>query len=470
MTDIKNEINKQNPLGYEKIGKLILKFSVPSITSFLVNAVYNIVDQIYIGHALQSTGIAATNIVFPLMTICTALALLLGVGSASNFNLRLGSGQPEKAANTAGNGIVLMAGCGAFLGIAAFFLTDFLLVLFGVTDEILVYAEPYMRIICIGIPFQVITTGACQLIRSDGKPAYAMMCLISGAVLNIILDPIFIFTLDMGIAGAALATVLSQILTAIVSVFYIIKKFRSVKLKKSNYIIKPDIAKQIFSLGMASCFNQLAMTVVQIVMNNTLKYYGGLSVYGSEIPLACVGAVSKINVVFLAFVIGIAQGCQPINGYNYGAKNYARVKKTYLTALIAATVFSTLIFLVFQIFPRQVLGIFGETGEEFFIFGERYLRIFMMFTFINGIQPITANYFTSIGKARVGIFISLTRQIIFLLPLVIILPIFFGIDGVVYTGPIADFAAFLLAVIFIIKEMKELNRLQALKNKNEINC
>lgn len=467
MTDVKNT---GNPLGYEKISKLILKFSVPCIASFLVNAVYNIVDQIYIGHIgkdVGSLGIAATNIAFPLMTICTALALLLGVGSSSNFNLRLGAKKPEEAAHIAQNGFVLMGLLGTLLGAFALIFNNQLLQLFGVTDAILPYAEPYLRIICIGIPFQVFTTGACQLIRSDGKPTFSMICLMSGAILNSVLDPILIFTLDMGIAGAAVATVLSQMLTSFIALFYIVKKFGSVKFIKSNLKLKPKIVISIFSLGAASCFNQLAMTVVQVVMNNTLRHYGAASVYGSEIPLACVGAISKLNVVFLAFVIGIAQGCQPINGYNYGARNYKRVKQTYITALVAATVFSTMIFLVFQIFPRQVMSIFGEASEEYFVFATKYLRIFMMMTLVNGIQPVTANFFTSIGKASVGIFISLTRQIIFLLPLLLILPLFLGIDGVVYTGPISDFAAFILAGIFIVREMRELNRLEAYKENEK---
>ena len=457
-----------NPLGFEKIGKLILKFSVPSIASFLVNAVYNIVDQVYIGRGVDflgikgigDVGIAATNIAFPLVTITTALALLLGVGTASNFNLRLGAGKRDEAAKVAGNGLFMMAVFSfALCGLALLFNRQLLWV-FGVTDDIYPYASPYMSIICYGIPFQVFTTGACQLIRSDGSPTYSMACLISGAVLNIILDPILIYGMNMGIAGAAFATSLSQFLSSLIALFYIIKKFKSVRIDKGSFKPSPSFMGKICALGTAACFNQLAMTAVQIVMNNTLKHYGERSVYGSTVPLACVGAVSKINVVFLAFVIGIAQGCQPIIGFNYGAKKYDRVKRTYITGLIAATIFSTLIFFVFQLFPREVMGIFGEGSEEYFMFSGRYMRIFMMLICLNGIQPVTANFFTSIGKARVGIVISMTRQIIFLLPLLLILPLYFGIDGVVYTGPVSDGAAFLLAGVFIIREIKTLDRLQ----------
>ncbi|MCL1823712.1 MAG: MATE family efflux transporter [Oscillospiraceae bacterium] len=463
---IKMQDVQQNPLGYEKIGKLILKFSIPAILSFLVHAVYNIVDQIYIGRGflnfegIGELGMAATNIAFPLVTIATALALLLAVGTASNFNLRLGAGKNKEAAEVAGNGLLMMLISGVFLCLLAFGFNHQLLSVFGVTEKIEPYASSYMSIICFGIPFQILTTGACQLIRSDGSPAYSMICLMSGAVLNIILDPILIYYLDMGIAGAAAATVLSQFLCTVIALFYILKKFKHVKLHKNCF--KPDVSLmgKICALGTAACFNQLAMTVVQIVMNNTLKIYGADSIYGSEIPLACVGAISKINVVFLAFVIGTAQGCQPINGFNYGAKKYDRVKQTYITALTAATAFSTLIFLVFQLFPREVMGIFGEGSDAYFLFAERYLKIFMMLIFLNGIQPVTANFFTSIGKARVGIIISLTRQIVFLVPLLLTLPLLFGIDGVVYAGPVSDGAAFLLAGVFIIREIKKLNQLQ----------
>ena len=458
---------KQNPLGTEKIGKLILKYSIPTILSFLVGAIYVITDQIYIGRGLPFLGIegigvlgmAATGVTFPLTTITTALALLIAVGTAANFNLRLGAGNKKAAAKVAGNGLLMMAVFGILLGAGAFIFRRQLLYLFGVTAEILPYAESYVSVLCFALPLQVFA-GSCHLIRSDGSPAYSMLCIMSGAVMNIILDPILIYGLGMGMAGAALATVLSQSLSVSLALFYLFKKFKSVKFTADCF--KPELpeAVKICSLGAAACINQVAMAVLQIVMNNTLRHYGAESVYGSEIPIACVGAISKINVVFLAFVIGIAQGCQPINGFNYGAGNYDRVKRTYLTALTAATVFSTLIFLVFQLFPRQVMGVFGQGSEEYFLFSERYLRIFMMFIFINGIQPITSNFFTSIGKARVGIMLSATRQIVFLLPLLLLFPLRFGIDGVVYAGPVSDGAAFLLAGGFIIREIKKLNKLQ----------
>lgn len=445
-----------NPLGTEKIGKLILKFSIPSVIGMLVNALYNIVDQIFIGQGIGILGNAATNVQFPLVTICTALALLIGVGSSARFNLALGAKDKTKASEMAGTGISLMVILGVSLAFLVLLFLNPLLHAFGATDTVFPYAIEYTRIVTLGMPFLIFSTASSNLIRADGSPTYSMLCILSGAVLNMILDPIFIFVFNMGMTGAALATVLGQFLSAFLAFRYF-KKFKTLKLKKENFSLKPHNVKAIVSLGAASCFNQLSMTIVQIVMNNTLSYYGALSVYGSDIPLACVGVISKINILFLGIVIGIAQGCQPIHSFNYGAKNFKRVKKVYFSTLIAVTIISFSSFFIFQFFPREVVSIFGQGTEDYYIFAEGYFRIFMFMTFINGVQPITANFFTSIGKAQKGILLSLTRQILFLLPLILIFPRIWGIDGVMYAGPIADAAAGILAFFLVFKEMKAIN-------------
>ena len=216
----------------------------------------------------------------------------------------------------------------------------------------------------------------------------------------------------------------------------------------------------MFSYGASACFNQIAMAVVQIVLNNTLAHYGALSIYGSDIPLACAGIISKVNMIFMSFVIGISQGVQPIIGFNYGAALYRRVKKSYLLALAVATGLSLAAFACFQLFPRQIISIFGTGSEMYYQFSERYFRIYMFLTLINGIQPVTSNFFNSIGKARLGVFMSLTRQILFLLPLIVIFPLFMGIDGVMYAGPIADGAAAIVCGLFTVRELRELTRLQ----------
>ena len=445
--------NLNNPLATDNVGKLIFKFATPSIISFLVSALYNIVDQIFIGQGVGMLGNAATNIAFPLNTICTALALLLGIGGASNFNLRMGQKKEEEAAYIVGNSVISMVISGVTLSLLVIIFLNPLLHLFGATKDIMPYALTYTRITSFGIPFLIFSIGCSNLIRSDGSPTYAMLSTLSGAILNTILDPIFIFVFDLGMAGAAYATVIGQILSSIIVARYLFK-FKSVKLSRNNFKLRKKLVLAISALGAAACFNQLAMMVVQITMNNILTYYGALSHYGSEIPLASVGVISKVNIVYLAFTLGISQGCQPIVGFNYGAENYDRVKKTYKTAAIAVTLISIVAFLCFQIFPRQIISIFGQGDENYFEFAQRYFRIFMFMTFVNGIQPLTSNFFTSIGKSQKGIILSLTRQIIFLLPLVIILPKFLGIDGVMYAGPIADSIAFITAGILIYKEMR----------------
>lgn len=450
-------IKQGNPLAEEKIGRLIARFAVPAIISMLVSSLYNIVDQIFIGQGVGMLGNAATNIAFPVSIICTATALLLGIGSASNYNLEAGAGRNDRAAEIAGNGLAMLVICGVVIGAVVLIFLNPLLHLFGVTKEILPYAQDYTGITAIGIPFLILTTGGNHLIRADRSPTYSMTCMLTGAILNTILDPLFIFACHWGIKGAATATVIGQVVSGLMVIYYFARK-RKMELKRSMFLPKAGYLKMIVSLGMASCINQIAMAIVQITMNNTLRYYGAQSMYGSEIPLACVGVISKVNMVFMAIAIGISQGCQPIWGFNYGARNYGRVREAYRKAFAICIVLGVVFFGCFQLFPRQIVSIFGSKSEAYFHFAERYFRIFMFVTFLNGIQPMSSGFFTSIGKSKLGIVVSLTRQIIFLLPLILIIPLFMGIDGVMYAGPIADGAAALVAIIFAEREMKALQQ------------
>lgn len=296
------------------------------------------------------------------------------------------------------------------------------------------------------------------MVRADGSPKFSMTCTLTGAIINTILDPTLIFGFHMGIAGAAWATVIGQVVSGIMVILYL-RKFKTVKLTKEKLRPHSHYIGRIVSLGMAPFFNQVSMMVVQIVMNNVLIRYGAKSSYGSDIPLACAGIITKINMIFFAINIGISQGLQPIISYNYGARKLDRVREAYLKAAISATIISTVSFICFQLFPRQIIGIFGSESEAYFRFAEKFFRIFLFCTFINGLQPITANFFTAIGKANRGIFLSLTRQVIFLLPLMIILPIFFGIEGVMFSAPIADGFAAVCAITFAVKELKSFQKL-----------
>ena len=447
-----NISQEQNPLGTAPVGGLIGKFAIPAIISMLVSALYNIVDQIFIGQGVGMLGNAATNVAFPVTTIATALALLLGIGGASNYNLEMGAGREKKASSIAGTALSTLVITGVILAVAVLLFLRPLLSLFGATTDVMPYAVDYLGITAVGLPFYALSIGGNHIVRADRSPTYSMTCVLTGAIINTILDPLFIFGFGWGIKGAAWATVIGQVVSGILVIIYF-GKFRKMYLEMSMLKPSSECLKAIISLGMASCINQIAMAVVQIVLNNILRYYGGLSVYGSDIPIACVGVISKVNQVFMAICIGISQGCQPIWGFNYGAKKYDRVRLAYRYSMIACTAIATVFFLCFQLFPHQIVSIFGTGSDLYFQFAERYLKIFMFMTFANGIQPMSSGFFTSIGKAKLGIVMSLTRQVLFLLPLIIIFSLIMGIDGVMYAGPIADAAAFVLAILFARREL-----------------
>ena len=447
-----NITQEQNPLGTAPVGGLIGKFAIPAIISMLVSALYNIVDQIFIGQGVGMLGNAATNVAFPVTTIATALALLLGIGGASNYNLEMGAGREKKASSIAGTALSTLVITGAILAVAVLLFLRPLLSLFGATTDVMPYAVDYLGITAVGLPFYALSIGGNHIVRADRSPTYSMTCVLTGAIINTILDPLFIFGFGWGIKGAAWATVIGQVVSGILVVIYF-GKFRKMYLELSMLKPSSECLKAIISLGMASCINQIAMAIVQIVLNNILRYYGGLSVYGSDIPIACVGVISKVNQVFMAICIGISQGCQPIWGFNYGAKKYDRVRLAYRYSMISCTAIATVFFLCFQLFPHQIVSIFGTGSDLYFQFAERYLKIFMFMTFANGIQPMSSGFFTSIGKAKLGIVMSLTRQVLFLLPLIVVFSLIMGIDGVMYAGPIADAAALSLAILFARREL-----------------
>ena len=447
-----NISQEQNPLGTAPVGGLIGKFAIPAIISMLVSALYNIVDQIFIGQGGGMLGNAATNVAFPVTTIATALALLLGIGGASNYNLEMGAGREKKASSIAGTALSTLVITGVILAVAVLLFLRPLLSLFGATTDVMPYAVDYLGITAVGLPFYALSIGGNHIVRADRSPTYSMTCVLTGAIINTILDPLFIFGFGWGIKGAAWATVIGQVISGILVVIYF-GKFRKMYLEMGMLKPSSECLKAIISLGMASCINQIAMAIVQIVLNNILRYYGGLSVYGSDIPIACVGVISKVNQVFMAICIGVSQGCQPIWGFNYGAKKYDRVRLAYRYSMISCTAIATVFFLCFQLFPHQIVSIFGTGSDLYFQFAERYLKIFMFMTFANGIQPMSSGFFTSIGKAKLGIVMSLTRQVLFLLPLIVVFSLIMGIDGVMYAGPIADAAALSLAILFARREL-----------------
>ena len=455
-----SETTKNNPLGTERVGSLMVKFAVPSIIAMLVGALYNIVDQLFIGQAVGTLGNAATNIAFPLSTSCIALALLFGIGGASNFNLAMGEGRKEEAASYAGNAAVLLIGSGLVLFLVTqLFLTP-LLAFFGAPADVMPYAKVYVRITSIGFPCLILTAGGCHLIRADGSPKMSMICNLIGAGINTVLDAIFVLGFRWGMAGAALATIIGQIVSAAVVIYYL-AHYKTVHLGKKQLSVESRCAVNIMALGTASFFNQVAMMIVQIVLNKSLTHYGELSEYGAAIPLACAGIVTKVGQLFFSVIIGISQGTQPIESFNYGAKQFGRVREAYNLAVRAGAIISVVSFLIFQVFPGEILALFGTGSDAYFKFGIKFLRVYLFFPFVNFLQPITSTFFTSIGKPQKGTFLSLTRQIVFLLPLTLILPLFVGIDGIMYAAPVADCLAAVIAITMAVKEFREMKKLEA---------
>lgn len=452
-------MNKEtnNPLGVQPVNRLLSQFAIPSIISMLVGSLYNIVDQFFIGQRVGELGNAATNIAFPLSTSCLALALLIGIGGSSAFNLAMGSGHEKRAVNIMGNAVVLLAGSGLVLSIITLLLLKPLLLFFGSPKSVLPYAMEYTKITAFGFPFLLLSTGGGHLIRADGRPRITMLCNLVGAVLNTILDALFVFGLNLGMSGAALATIIGQIVSGALAIGYLMHG-KTVTIRRENLRIKWENVTRIASLGMAPCSNQVAMMVVQIIMNQSLKHYGSHSIYGENIPIACAGIITKVNMIFMSFVIGLSQGLQPIASFNYGAGKKGRVKEAYIKAISIGAVLAVIAFLMFQFFPRQIISIFGDGSELYYQFAIRYFHVFLFFTFVNFMQPITSNFFTAIGKPKVGSFLALTRQILFLLPLILLFPLFLGIDGIMYAGPVADCLAAVVCFIMVYRELRNFNQ------------
>ena len=448
-------MEQKNPLGYSPILSLIKKYSVPSIISMLVMASYNIIDQIFIGNVVGMVGNAATNIAFPLVTLTTAFSQMVGIGTAANFNINMGAKKEEEAKNIIGTGLTLMSIFGIFIMCFILIFKDPILILCGATETIMPYAQTYLGITALGFPFLLFSNAASTLIRADGSPAYSMFCTIIGAILNVFLNGLFMFVFKWGLQGAALATVIGQIVSFILCICYL-PKFKTFPITIKMLGLKLEYVIRIIKLGTSNFINHIIMMLVNIILNNMLKKYGALSIYGSDIPLAVSGIAAKLNSLLSAFSIGLAQGCQPILGFNMGAKNYERVKETYKKALLLSMVIGIIAFATFQLFPTQITSIFGTGEDLYFQFAERYLRIYMMMVLIFSVQPITINYFTGTGNVKQGIVISLSRQGFFLIPLLLILPRFFGIDGVLYAGPIADFCACILALSMIAYNFKKM--------------
>lgn len=438
---------------------------MPSIISMLVIALYNLVDQFFIGQTVGKLGNAATNVAFPLSTLIIAITLAFGIGGASGFNLNMGAGHKEKAMDFVGNAITMLLSLGAFVAIFAEIFLKPLLVFFGAPGNVLPYAEEYVRIIMIGAPFVTMAGGGAHLIRADGSPKFSMYSNIAGALVNLVLDYLFVMVFKWGMSGAAFATIIGQFSSFCMVILYL-RKYKTAKIERHNLRPKKKIVFRTIHLGMAQCFNQLAMMIVQVILNKSLTYYGALSQYGADIALACSGIIMKVNMIYFSICIGVSQGMQPIASYNRGARAFDRVKKAFTTALKVNMVTSVIAFVLFQIFPTQIISVFGKENSMYMAYAEKFFRVFLFMTFIDGIQPLASTFCTAVGEPVKGTFLSLTRQIIFFIPLVLLLPLIVtkvggvGIDGIMYAAPISDFLSAAMSVLLIVMLFKKFDKLK----------
>jgi len=444
---------------------LVMKFAIPCVISLLINSLYNIVDQIFIGRGVGYLGNGATNVVFPITVIALAFALLIGDGGAAWLSLKMGEGSPKEAKKGIGNAVTLSVIAGVLILIISWVFFDPLLSLFGCTDAIYPYAVAYGRVILIGLPFTIVSTALNSIIRADGSPQYAMGSMIVGAVINVILDPVFIFVFHWGVFGAALATIIGQIASFVISIIYL-RKFKSFRLDKKVFVLSAKNSSSIASLGISSFITQISIVIVMAVTNNMLKHYGATSVYGAEIPITAMGITMKVNQIMISIAVGIAAGAQPIWGYNYGAKEFQRVRETMKITVICATAVTVLAFIMFQFFPMSIISLFGAEDVLYNEFAVKCFRIFLLACVLNGFQTIAGIFVQAIGKPIKSAVISLSRQIVFYVPATLILPGVLGIEGVLWSGPVADVLAFVLALGIILYEMKQIKKAESVDSKN----
>ena len=445
----------KNPLGTEPVGKLIVRYAVPSIISTVVNSLYNMVDQVFIGQGVGYLGNAATNVVFPLMTIVMALAQMLGDGAAAYMSLNLGKKKEEAAARGAANAMAASVFIGIILAILFEIFMEPLCKLFGATENSLPYAMEYGRIVSLGYIFSCIATSYGGMIRADGRPKTSMVGLLVGCITNIILDPIFIFVFGWGVKGAAFATVIGQFLNAVIYI-YAMTRCKTIVLKKEYLKPSGKVLPRVCALGVSSLLTQLAGVVVMLVMNNSLVKYGALSRYGADIPLAAFGIVTKVNQLATCVLLGLAVGSQPITGYNYGSGQFDRVKKVYRYTMTFGIVFMCVAWCVFQLFPSQIISIFGKESDLYMEFAVKCLRLNTIACPLIAVSAITGIFFQSIGKPVQSTILSLLRQILVFVPAVLIFSAIWGINGLLWAPATSDIISAVIAATVIAVYWKKI--------------
>lgn len=452
---------KKVDLGKENINKLLISFAIPCVISMLINSVYNIVDQIFIGKGVGTLGNAATNVIFPLVIIFNAVAGLIGNGAAANLSLKLGEGKKEEGGKIVGSAVTVSIIFSIILSVIAYFFLPKLVYMFGCTENVYQYAVDYGKIIILGAPFMIIYSALSQLIRADGSPKYSMVLLVVGAILNIILDPIFIFTFNMGVKGGAIATVIGQIVSFVMAILYL-KKVKSVKLEKESFKVDKSITRTL-GLGLSSFITQSTVLALFVFMNNMMTKYGALTKYGADIPLSVYGVISKINSLYISTILGISIGAQPIIGFNYGAGNYERVKETLRKVLTINLVVGLIFNIIFYLFPKEIVSIFITNSDPnyklFLEFAVLICHSFLLVMGLNFLEMTTSITVQSLGNVKKATMVSFIRQIILFIPIACFMAIYLhkGIYGVLNAGPIADTITFFIALVIFFSEYRKLS-------------
>ena len=451
----------ENPLGTQPIGKLLVTFSVPAIISCLITSLYNIVDQVFIGQGVGYLGNAATTVAFPLMTILLAFGTLIGAGSSAHAAIRLGEKNEQEARQALNNAFSFTIVLSIIIMVLGLIFLRPILTLFGATENIMPYAIDYTGIILLGTPFNLVCIVLSNLARTDGHPRMSMYGMLIGAALNTVLDPIYIFVFHWGVKGAAIATITSQLISAVLLTVYFIRPAKTpLHMRLDRKLMRPNfpLIGHFLLLGISSGITQSVACIMQVVMNKSLVYYGDLSPITGDVALSAMGVVSKIAMIMAAFGVGVGIGAQPIMGYNRGARKFDRIRRTYLIAVTLATVLIFLCWIICQLMPETIISIFGDDNASFSDFAVKCLRIYLFCIFCAGFQIVSTNYFQATGQPLKASVLSMLRQLLLLIPLILILPLFMGLDGILFAAPIADFLSAIIVAVFIIPEMHKLNR------------
>lgn len=445
-------MDNNNILGTESIGKLIVKYSVPAIIGMMVNALYNVVDRIFIGNIPDAGPMAITGlgVTLPITTIIMAFGTLVGIGATTNISIRLGEGNVNEAKQNLGNSITLSIIIGIALSIIGFIFLEDILMIFGASEGTLMYAKSYTSIILVGTVFSLMAMMFSNLIRGDGNPKLSAMIMAVGCFTNIILDALFIFGFNMGIQGAALATIIAQGITAIWGLCYYVKGKSNVKFEKSSLKLNKNIVIAMFAIGSAPFAMQLANSLVQVTINNSLKLYGG------DLAIGAMATINSITMIFVMPAFGFVQAMQPIVGFNYGAKKYDRAKEAFKITLVLTTVVLVVGAIFVQFAPQVLVGMFNKDIELMNI-TTNGLKKYLFALPIIGLSIVGTNYIQSTGNAKVAMILGLLRQVILLIPLALILPRFFGLDGVWYAQPVADILSCIITGAILLKELNKLS-------------